>query len=69
MVSSAIDDFLPSPWGLSMNAKTPFDKLRVSGRAPFKSNSSTAQAELVEASFRRSTVPAAGAGAIGGVTA
>jgi hypothetical protein len=52
-----------------MNAKTPFDKLRVSGRAPFKSNSSTAQAELVEASFRRSTVPAAGAGAIGGVTA
>jgi hypothetical protein len=44
--------FPPLPfWGLSTNAKTPFDKLRVSGATPFKTT--TAQAELVEASFRR----------------
>jgi hypothetical protein len=41
----------------STNAKTPFE-LRESGKGPLQSTPQTAQAELIEASFRRaSTVP------------
>jgi hypothetical protein len=48
---------------LSINAKTPFDELRVSGKSPLKSNPPTAQAELVEASFRRKSTVSEGEGA------